>query len=303
MGRCGVRGVRGGELRALTYGVFASMALDPIEKKPLYHFHPGRDILSIGGWGCNFSCKYCQNYEISQNVLEGRSLTPDDLLRAAKREPANLGVAFTYNEPLIWYEFLHDSARLLKDADMRVVLVTNGYIEPEPLEELLPFVDAANVDLKSLDDTFYRELCGGQLDPVLEALRRFGTECHLEVTKLLVTGHTDPVDDAVAVAQWLSQEVGRHVPLHLSRYFPQHQWQSPETPMEVLDAAHEGASEHLDFVYIGNARRPKASDTHCPGCGETVIERSALGARITGLTDADACASCHTPIAIVRSPE
>lgn len=298
VGRCGARGVRDGQMRALTYGVYSSLALDPIEKKPLYHFYPGCNIVSIGGWGCNLSCAYCQNHGISQRVVDGRSIAPAEVLQLAKREASSVGVAFTYNEPVIWYEFVMDCARLLKEAGLAVVLVTNGYIEAEPLEELLPWVDAANVDLKSLDEGFYQQLCGGRLGPVLDSIARFSRRCHLEVTKLLVTGHVDPVLDAENVARWIAREVSPDVPLHLSRYFPQHRWRSPETSTEMLRESYRAAGAHLRYVYVGNARLEGASDTHCPECGRVVIRRTGFEAQVVGLTSEGACATCGNAVPV-----
>ena len=298
VGHCGARGVREGQFRALTYGSCSSIALDPIEKKPLYHFSPGREILSIGGWGCNLACRYCQNHGISQHVESGRRLLPDDVLRLARGEPRSIGVAFTYNEPLVWFEFVMDCARLLREAGLAVVLVTNGFISPEPLAELVPWIDAANVDLKSFDESFYADLCSASLAPVMESIRRLGRGCHLEVTKLLVTGHGDPVADAENIARWLAQVISPETPLHLSRYFPRYRWHSPETSPEVLDEAFRAASQHLNYVYVGNAHRPGTTDTRCPDCGRALLERTGLGVRVVGLTTEATCDACGRAIPV-----
>jgi len=294
VGKCGVRRNVGGALVADTYGLCASIAVDPVEKKPLYHFNPGRPILSVGGWGCNLACRFCQNYELSQSTFrEGRRLTPEELVAVAKGERGNLGVSFTYNEPLIQYEWVLDCAKLLSAEGLRTVLVTNGYVMPKPLEALLPYVDAANVDFKSFDDSFYRDMCGGRVEPVKVSLRLFHAATHLEVTKLLVIGHGDPVDDAGRIAEWVGTELSRDVPLHLSRYFPRYQWASPATSVSIIEGAARAAREHLSYVYVGNVSIPGGSDTMCPGCGGLVVERSGfLGVRRVGLTPAGACARC-----------
>jgi pyruvate formate lyase activating enzyme len=291
-GRCGVRQNRGGQLVAATYGLLATAQMDPIEKKPLWHYYPGREILSVGTWGCNLRCRYCQNAHLSRGFGEGAARRPEDLLAAAAREPGNIGVAFTYNEPLIWFEYVRDAAKLLRGSGLRVVLVTNGFVNPEPLEELLPLVDAANVDLKSMEESFYRDLCDARLAPVLEALKLFHKHTHLEVTKLLVTGHGDPVADADAVARWIAEELSPDVPLHLSRYFPRHEWTSPETRESTLHEAVGRARAHLHFVYAGNTRAAEASATVCPDCGKTVVRREGYRVSVTGLAPGGLCSGC-----------
>jgi len=294
VGKCGVRRNAADALVADTYGLCASVAVDPVEKKPLYHFHPGRDILSVGGWGCNLACRFCQNHELSQSAFrEGRRLTPEQLVALAKSESGNLGVAFTYNEPLIAYEWVLDCAKLLRAEGLKTVLVTNGYIMPKPLETLLPYVDAANVDFKSFDDAFYRDVCGGRVEPVKVSLRLFHAATHLEVTKLLVTGHGDPVEDARLIAEWVGAELSRDAPFHLSRYFPQYEWTSPATPVSVMERAAAAAREHLAYVYVGNVSLPGGSDTMCPGCGRLVVQRSGFyAARRVGLRPDGTCAGC-----------
>ncbi len=298
-GRCGARRNEGGVLVAATYGVLAAAHDDPIEKKPLWHFHPGREILSVGSWGCNLRCCYCQNHHLSQEAGEGCLRAPGDLVALAARAPGNLGVAFTYNEPLIGFEYVRDCARLLRERGLRVVLVTNGFLNPEPLEELLPWVDAANVDLKSLDDGFYDALCSARLAPVLEGLRRFHRHTHLEVTKLLVTGHVDAVADAERVAEWIAAELSPEVPLHLSRYFPRYRWSAPETSEAMLHQALERAGRHLHYVYAGNTMRREGSDTSCPGCGSLLIRRDGYRVRVSGLEPGGVCATCARKVPVV----
>ena len=271
-GICGVRENRGGVLAASGYGRVSSIALDPIEKKPLYMFHPGKYVLSIGGYGCNLRCPFCQNYEISKEFppLPGRAggddgqnpesesrdtavsaLAPDDILKyALKTIPdGNIGVAYTYNEPLTGYEFLYDCAQLVRRAGLLNVIVTNGFINKEPLMALLPLIDAMNIDLKGFTDTFY-ERVGGTLDTVketIDAARRF---CHVEVTTLIIPGENE--GDIMEISKWLAS-VDDTIPLHLSRFFPRYRYNDrAPTPREAVFLARDIAGKYLKNVFVGN---------------------------------------------------
>lgn len=296
-GRCRVRENRGGRLVSLIYGLVASAHVDPLEKKPLYHFHPGKWVLSIGTNGCNFSCLFCQNSEISQGWVEGTLWPPEETVRLGG-EGGSIGIAYTYNEPFIWFEYVLDCARLARERGLVNVLVTNGYVDPEPLEELLPYVDAMNIDLKALDEGFYARLCGGRLAPVLETIRRAARSTHVELTNLLVTGENDSPEQVARLADWVAEEVGRQTPLHISRYFPAYRFSAPPTPIERLLAAWEAASERLDYVYLGNVAASVGRDTLCPSCKATVIERRGYAARVVGL-DGGCCSSCGRELPIV----
>jgi pyruvate formate lyase activating enzyme len=298
-GRCGARQNLGGVLIAATYGVLSASHVDPIEKKPLWHYYPGREILSVGSWGCNLACRYCQNYHLSRETGDGPIVTPEVLAEQASRVPGNLGVAFTYNEPLIGFEYVRDCARQLRMRGLKSVLVTNGFLNREPLVGLVPLIDAANVDLKSRDDSFYRDLCSGRLAPVLAALRLFHRHTHLEVTKLLVTGHGDPVDDAERVAETIASELSPDVPLHLSRYFPRHEWTAPETSEHMLAGALERASRHLRYAYAGNTMRREGSETRCPDCDRTLIRREGYRTRVVGLAPGGSCAGCGRKVPVL----
>lgn len=288
-GICKVRENRGGTLFALTYGKVAAVQFDPVEKKPLYHFHPGRPILSIGSVGCNFHCGFCQNHLL---VEGGAPLVPvpiPQLVRAA-REGGSVGVAYTYNEPLIWFEFVLDCAREVRKAGMANVLVTNGFISPEPLRELLPVIDAMNIDLKSMNPEFYRKSCGGMLPPVLETIRESAAATHVEITSLLVTGENDS-DEAIRAVVDFVAGIDPEIPLHLSRYFPQHRYTAPPTSPERLAAAWRIAREKLPYVYVGNFSLEGAEDTQCPHCGGVAVGRRGYRANLSGLSG-DRCASC-----------
>ena len=252
-GLCGVRHNQNGMLIAESYGRITSMALDPIEKKPLYHFYPGAKILSLGSYGCNFRCGFCQNHEISMRQAAFRELSPEDVA-AASRDAApkgNIGVAYTYNEPFISYEFVADCARLIVEQGQKNVLVTNGFICKEPLEQLLPFLHAMNIDLKSFRPEFYREI-GGHLEDVQHTIAFAAPRCHLEVTTLVIPGKNDCPEEMRALSQWLAT-INPDIPLHISRFFPAHKMRDiPATPVKTVLQLVEVARQNLRYVYPGN---------------------------------------------------
>jgi len=295
-GICGVRENREGELQLVTFGIISGNALDPIEKKPLYHFSPGSSILSVGSYGCNLKCDFCQNYHISQNiqVRETRRLAPDELVRQALAARGNIGIAFTYNEPVIWFEYVIECARLASEKGLRNVIVTNGYVNTDPLKEMMQVIDAFNIDLKAFSNDFYRQFTGATLKPVLDAIKTVASSGrHLEITTLILPGLNDSEDEMRREAEWIAENAGRSVPLHLSRYFPMYRRTTPSTPPETILKLREIAEEYLDYVYTGNmAGDDGGSDTRCPSCNLTVIRRSGYNTRITGLTDDGMCIQC-----------
>ncbi len=298
-GLCHVRTVTDGSLQAAGYGLISSAQVDPIEKKPLYHFYPGEEIFSIGGWGCNFACVFCQNWTISQQVIKGnRAYTPEQIIAKAQ-QMGGIGIAYTYNEPLVSIEFVQDCAALAREAGLKNVLVTNGYINPGPAADLLPLIDALNVDVKSMDDTFYVKKCRGHVQPVIDlAEQAHALGCHIEITNLIIPGCND--DDALveSLAEWVASALGAHTPLHLSAYRPQFKLQIPATTTEQLVRAYELALNHLAYVYLGNVRSSTGQDTVCPGCGATLISRSGYCTRQSGITDG-VCAGCRRPVDLV----
>lgn len=293
-GPCGTRANRGGAMVPLHWGRVATAAVDPIEKKPLYHFHPGRDILSVAAPGCNLHCLFCQNWTLSQgHDAPTRAASPDDLVDAARRE-GSVGLAFTYSEPLVWYEFVRDTARAARAAGLAVVLVTNGYLNPEPLAELLPLVDAANIDLKSLDDRFYRKVCKARLAPVLEAIRRFvAAGVHVELTNLVIPGHNDDDASLERLVDFVAG-LGRPVPLHFSAYHPAWKLDAPPTPRATLLRALALARRRLDWVYLGNVATAEGRDSRCPACDAVLVDRAAYRG-VPHLTPAAACPGCGLP--------
>lgn len=253
-GLCGVRLNNGGKLQLLNYGQVTAAALDPIEKKPLKRFYPGKSVLSIGSFGCNLFCGFCQNWHISHGQdPQSHYLSPEDAVKKARElvPYGNIGLAYTYSEPLMWYEYVLDTAKLIKEAGLKNILVTNGYINPKPLEALLPYIDAVNLDIKSYKDGFYQEVCGGSLAPVLKNAAIFAKSCHLEITTLLIPGLNDTTQEIEKLAQYIAG-IDEKIPLHLSRYFPNYKFTIPSTPVEVMHEAKSIAAKYLSDVFIGN---------------------------------------------------
>lgn len=256
-GLCGVRKNVDGALFSLNYGEISSIGVDPIEKKPLRRFHPGAAILSVGSVGCNLKCPFCQNHSIARVKPEEIHTYPsscDEVVAKAVslKERGNIGIAYTYNEPSVWYEFVYETAQKAKEAGLLNVLVTNGYMEREPLEQLLPYIDAMNIDLKAYNNKFYSELVRGGLAEVKETIRRSAASCHVEVTTLVIPGWNDSVAEMAEMAGWLAS-LSPEIPLHLSRYFPNYEMTDrPPTPLESLKELSETACRYLKHVYLGN---------------------------------------------------
>jgi pyruvate formate lyase activating enzyme len=301
-GSCRVRGNRGGRLVSLNYGVVAASACDPVEKKPLYHFHPGALLLSLGPPGCNLHCDFCQNWQISQVGEAGSRMSPRaavaEALRLRARDPRVIGLAFTYTDPVVWFEYVLDTARLCRAAGLAVVLKTNGYINPEPLGEWLPWVDALNVDVKAFDDGFYRRVCQGSLQPVLATVEAaVAAGKHVEVSHLPVPGANDGPEELEALCGWLAG-VSRDVPLHILRYFPNYQRGGRPTPLADLEAMRARARAHLRHVYVGGTFRPEHMSTRCAGCGAELVRRDGFRVSAPGLDAAGRCARCGEPAPI-----
>ena len=253
LGKCGVRRNREGKLMAASYGLVTSVALDPIEKKPLYMFHPGKKIVSIGSYGCNLNCAFCQNHNISMeyNNIKPERMTPELVTEVALLavQDGNLGVAYTYNEPLIGYEFVKDCSKMIRKEGLMNVLVTNGYINKEPLEELLPSIDALNIDIKAYNDRTYNEV-GGTLEPVKSTIEIANKVCHVEATTLVIPEINE--DDVEKIAVWLSK-INPDIPYHLSRFFPRYKYSDREpTPPEKMYKLYDIAKKHLKNVFLGN---------------------------------------------------
>lgn len=257
VGFCRARACVNGNVVPINYGKVTSLALDPIEKKPLFHFYAGSKILSVGSFGCNLRCPFCQNYEISMAGIDDiahQAVTPwelTDLAIKLAHEPAgNLGVAFTYNEPFISYEFVRDCCVLLHQAGLKTVLVSNGHINREPLVELLPLIDAMNIDLKGFSQAYY-DYVGGNFECAKQTIATAFNKCHVEVTTLIVPTKNDSTEEMEAEAKWLAS-VSSEIPLHISRYFPRYKSDIPATPVETVYRLRDTAQKYLKFVHTGN---------------------------------------------------
>lgn len=294
-GRCGIRQAQGGELQARGYGLISSIHNDPIEKKPLYHFRPGRMIFSVGGWGCNLACQFCQNWSISQEVDTAAQVVAPGRLVQTARDEKSIGIAYTYNEPLINLEYVQDCARLARQAGLVNVLVTNGYVEEKPAAGLLTLVDALNIDIKSMEDSFYKKVCRGTLEPVLHFSRQaVAAGCHVEITNLLIPSLNDSAEQVGRLAGWMAENLGKQVPLHLSAYHPDYRLNLPPTPLAVLKRAWDRCRQELDYVYMGNVASPIGQQTACPKCGHVLIRRHGYQTDIVGITN-NACVKCGRP--------
>lgn len=304
-GICRVRRNVNGILQVETYGRLSAIHLDPIEKKPLYHFFPGSSILSIGSVGCNMKCKFCQNCDISQvgvgEYVNLEEYTVDQLVHEAHSIKENIGIAFTYNEPSIFYEYMVDVAQAAHLLGLKNVMVTNGFIETEPLTNLLPFIDAYNVDLKSFNDVFYQKLTSSHLEPVkqtLTILRK--AEKHFEITNLIIPGHNDSTEEFGQMINWIHDKLGRQSVLHLSKYFPRYQFTKPPTSDSVLEHFYAIASKKLDYVYVGNVgTHVSGHDTRCKKCGTKLIKRNGYQIDTSNLTREGTCAGCGDKATVI----
>ncbi len=288
-GFCRTRKNSGGKLYVLNYAACSSYALDPIEKKPLYHFYPGKQILSLGTWGCNFSCQFCQNWQLAQAEPQTMYVDPERaVVMAQQAGKDNIGIAFTYSEPNVWYEYVLDTARLANRGGQKTVLVTNGFINNNPLKNLLPYVDAMNIDLKAFSDAYYQQICAGKLGNVKQTVELASRYCHVEVTTLLVPGLNDSTKEIEALAKWLGS-VNRNIPLHFSRYYPNHRMGIPPTPVATLEKSYQIARHYLNYVYLGNVES-RFSNTYCPACAALLLERTHT--IISYLTQDKTCPNC-----------
>lgn len=296
-GICKTRTAQGCKLYTTIYGEVSAIAMDPIEKKPLYHFFPGSSILSIGTVGCSFKCQFCQNYHISQNPNYPTDFySPEEIAELALNK-SSIGVAYTYSEPLIWYEYVYDTGIEARKRGLKNVFVTNGYINQEPLSELLKYADAFNIDLKSFNKDFYRKIIGGKLEPVLETIKEISRhpEIDLEVTTLVIPGYNDSDKEMEEITDFLAS-LNKDIPYHLSAYYPAYKFKAPPTPVETLERLKEIAERKLNYVYLGNVAGP--TNTYCPECGALLIERHGYYTRVVDLKG-DKCGKCGAKIPII----
>jgi len=277
-GRCRARENRKGELVTLVHGLPCAVHIDPIEKKPLFHFLPSTNVFSIATAGCNLRCKFCQNWQISQVPPEetyNYNLSPEELVRIAKEKKCP-SIAYTYTEPVIFYEYMLDAAKLAKEAGIKNTMHSNGYINPEPLKELCKYLDAANIDLKGFTEEYYQEVCEGHLASVLQTLKTLKEEgVWLEITNLIVPTKNDDPETIRKMCIWIRDSLGTDVPIHFSRFWPMYKLKNlPPTPIETLEKARKIAMDvGLHHVYIGNIPGHAAENTYCPKCGKVLIKR------------------------------
>jgi len=277
-GVCRARKNIGGKLHTLTYGQPCVVMIDPIEKGPIFHMTPGAQSLTIATAGCNLKCKYCQNWQFSQvgpEQTENYDLPPEDVVELALSSGAE-AIVFTYTEPTIYYEYMLDTAKLAKGKGLKTVMITGGYINPEPLKGLSKHMDAIKVDLKGFSEKFYREVCGGELWPVLETIKQVREEGGwLEVVNLVIPGLNDDLQEIGEMCEWIRDNLGTDVPLHFSRFFPAYKLsRHAPTPVSTLEQAIQIAKDMgLKYVYIGNVPGHEAGNTYCPKCGKLLIKR------------------------------
>lgn len=298
-GDCQTRKNKDGILYALNYGEISSASSDPIEKKPLYHFKPGTETYSVGSIGCNFECPFCQNWNISFANLEKfptKKITPKELIELTKNNLCK-SISFTYNEPGIWLEYILDVMKLAKKEDLKIIMVTNGYISQKALDLLIPNLNAVNIDLKG-DSKFYKTLCNAKREPVLKTIKKLNdAEVHIEITSLIIPEYNDSEEILTELIESI-YNINPEIPVHFTRFFPNYKLMtSPPTPMETLETAKKLAKDRgLKYVYIGNV--PFAdNNTYCPKCNELLINRSSFNTNEINLDD-NKCPKCGYEINI-----
>ncbi len=301
-GICKVRINKNGELFTENYGLVSSVGFDPIEKKPLYHFYPGSEILSVGSIGCNLQCDFCQNWQISQISetdfkRESKRYRNSEIIELALSKENNIGIAYTYNEPTVFFEFMLEMAISAKEKGLKNVMVTNGFINKDPLNKLNQFIDAYNVDLKAFIDDFYIKYTKSQLEPVKETLINISNAGkHLEITNLVIPGLNDSPEKFEEMVKWIKENTGEKTVLHISRYFPSYKFKEEPTSVEKIFKLYEIAKKHLKYVYLGNLMLSEGSNTYCPECNELIIERSGYNTRLVALNKQGDCSSCGNHI-------
>ena len=303
-GFCHVRKNVNGNIILDTYGFNTGLAIDPIEKKPLYHFYPGSTVLSFGTLGCNMGCQFCQNWQTSKSKAENKinKTSPEEIVQIALEQNCK-SVAFTYNEPVIFFEYAIDTAKLCRKYGIKTVAVTSGYINPEPAKEFFSFMDAANIDLKGFSERFYAKNCLAKLQPVLDTIEYVAnkTDCHLELTTLLIEGENDSDEELKKECEWITKNIGDCIPLHFSAFFPRYKFSNRKaTEFSTLLKAYNIAKEYgIKYVYTGNITNTETSSTYCKNCNSPIVVRN--GYQILGYNlQYDRCTFCGTKCDIVN---
>ena len=301
-GICKVRVNTKGILISENYGIVSSIGFDPIEKKPLYHFYPGTEILSVGSLGCNLQCAFCQNWQISQTSVsefgrESSFYKPDKIIDLALSKENNTGIAYTYNEPIVFFEFMIDVAKKAKEHNLKNVMVTNGFINKEPLNELNKYIDAYSVDLKAFNNNFFTEYTKSKLEPVKESLLNIvKAGKHLEITTLVIPGLNDNPKEFEQMVKWIKENLGKDVVLHISKYYPTYKLNIEPTSVEKMLKLIKVASEYLNHVFLGNVVLPEGNNTYCPNCNEILINRSGYFTKLHSINKNGDCTNCGTHV-------
>lgn len=295
-GKCGVRKNIDGTLYSLVHSKACAVSVNPVEKKPLYHFFPGEETLSLATVGCNLSCSFCQNYDISQVSSErifGENYPPEKIVELAERYRSKI-ISYTYTEPTVFWEYAFDTMKLAKEKGMKNIWVSNGYTNTEPIKKMAPLLDAINVDVKGNEEV-YRKLCGASLRPVLNSLKEYKKhKIWIEVTSLIIPGYNDSLEWINFLSKWIKDNLGKQTPLHLSRFFPHYKMLDTEpTPLKTLEKLYKAAKKNLDYIYIGNIPTAKYGNTCCLKCGELLIKREGFKVEIKKLK----CEKCNEKIA------
>ena len=299
-GFCGIRQNISGTLYATQYGKSSGLQMDPVEKKPLYHFYPTQYILSVGSIGCNFRCQFCQNWHLIEKKSAVQDITSLEIVNLAK-ENNSFGIAYTYNEPFINFEFVLDTAKLAREKGLKNVLVTNGFYSPKAWNELMPYIDALNIDLKYINKDRYKKISYGELEPVQATIKSAHGNCHVEITNLIVPTLNDSKEDLEGLVNFIAG-VSDEIPVHFSRYHPSYKCSLPPTPVETMRLAYEIASKKLKYIYIGNIVLPEGNNTYCPNCHNLIIGRTGYYVQIAGLTKQDntnKCSKCGNALNII----
>ncbi len=300
-GFCKVRTNKNGKLYSDNYGLLCSVAFDPIEKKPLYHYFPSSNIMSIGSVGCNLHCKFCQNWEISQTSVSKYSYMEkysiSDIIFASQKKQNNIGIAYTYNEPTVFYEFMIELAEAAYKVGLKNIMVSNGFINEKPLSELLKYIDAFSIDLKAYTESFYKNYTSSNLEPVkntLKQIRKAGK--HIEITNLIIPTLNDNIEKFTEMIDWITHELGKDTILHLSRYFPRYKTNIEKTPSATIHKLYKIAKSKLNYVFIGNMHSDEGQNTVCINCNKTIIVRNGYYTSTQGIDKQGKCIYCNTKV-------